>query len=819
MTESPIHALLVEDNPGDARLIKEALAEVRQPRLRLEWVERLDAALAALARQPFDLVLLDLSLPDSQGLRTVQEIERVAPQTPVVVLTGLDDEAVALDAVRAGAQDYLVKSEVSGHLLARVIRYAIERNRVGRTLRESEARLDALFEHMDSGVAVYRVSPDGQDFIFSAINQAAERIDNLRREDLIGKNVAEVFPSVAETGILDLFRRVWQSGVAEHFPMFFYDDKRVAGWRENFVYKLPSGELVAIYDDVTERKQAEEQLLLAAKVFESSAEGIIITSADNLVMSVNRAFTRITGYDGAEIIGQEPRILKSDRHDAAFYRNMWLSLAQTGHWQGEIWNRRKNGDVYPEWLSIVSVKNDQGKTTHYIATFSDLSHRKADEARINQLANYDALTGLPNRVLLQDRVSQTLAASGHQGYKVALLMIDLDRFKIINDSLNHAFGDLLLQLVAGRLENCVRGFDTVARSGGDEFVILMPEIRHVGEVAAMANTVLSALNQPFQLENHEINITSSIGISVFPGDGDNIQTLFKNADVAMYRAKAVGRNTFQFYTQDMNARTLETLALENSLRHALKRQEFRLHYQPQLDIASGTIIGMEALIRLQHPELGMVPPGDFIPLAEETGLIVPIGEWVLREACFQTKEWHDQGYTGLRVAVNLSARQFREKGALFEAVALALSDSGLNPSQLELELTESILMQDIEETLAALHQIKQMGVQLSIDDFGTGYSSLSYLKRFDLDKLKIDHSFVRNIETDPDDLAIARAVLALGHSLNLKVIAEGVETAEQLALLKENGCDEIQGYYFSRPLPADDFLRLLQAHQKKIESA
>jgi len=417
-------------------------------------------------------------------------------------------------------------------------------------------------------------------------------------------------------------------------------------------------------------------------------------------------------------------------------------------------------------------------------------------------------------VLLQDRVTQALATSKHQGNKAALLMIDLDRFKNINDSLNHAFGDQLLQLVAQRLENCARGFDTVARSGGDEFVIVMSEIRHVGEAAAMANVVLTALSQPFQLEDHEINITSSIGISVFPSDGDNVQTLLKNSDVAMYRAKELGRNTFQFYTQDMNARTFETLALENSLRHALKRQEFRLHYQPQIDIASGAIVGMEALIRLQHPELGMVPPGNFIPLAEETGLIVPIGEWVLREACFQAKDWHDSGFSGLRVAVNLSARQFRQKGQLFDAVASALSDSGLTPDQLELELTESILMQDTEETIAVLHQIKQMGVQLSIDDFGTGFSSLSYLKRFDLDKLKIDHSFVRNITSDSDDLAIARAVIALGHSLNLKVIAEGVETSEQLALLRDNGCDEIQGYYFSRPLPPDDFLHLLQERRE-----
>ena len=690
MRDGTIVTLLVEDNPGDARLIQEALSEIVQPHFHLKRVENLAGAREALAQQDFAAIFLDLSLPDSQGMNTVRQIELAAPDVPLIVLTGLDDEALAVEAVRSGAQDYLVKSDVTPHLLARVARYAIERQRL-----------------------------------------------------------------------------------------------------------------------VTERRQSEESLRLAAKVFESSTEGIVITDTAGHILRVNAAFTEITGYPFPEIAGETPRLLKSGRHDTDFYRKMWTSLQADGRWQGEIWNKRKNGEVYPEWMNIGSVKNDMGETTHFVGTFSDITQRKAAEERIRFLSNYDALTGLPNRGLLQDRVTQALNAAKHLNSKAALLMIDLDRFKNINESLNHDFGDLLLQLVGQRLANCTRAIDTLARSGGDEFVILMPEIRHAGEVAAMANSVLSAMNQPFQLDTNEINITSSIGISVFPSDGDNGQILMKNSDVAMYRAKELGRNNYQFYTQDMNARTFETLAMENSLRHALKRQEFRLHYQPQIDIASGAIIGMEALIRLQHPETGMVPPGSFIPLAEETGLIVPIGEWVLNEACFQTKEWHDQGHAGLRVAVNLSAHQFRHKG-LLDSVSRALDESGLPPGKLELELTESILMHDTEEIIATLHQFKRMGVQLSIDDFGTGFSSLAYLKRFDMDKLKIDQSFVRDITSDPNDLAIARAVIALGHSLNLKVIAEGVETAEQLALLKEYGCDEMQGFYFSRPRPAAEILPLLQ---------
>lgn len=446
--------------------------------------------------------------------------------------------------------------------------------------------------------------------------------------------------------------------------------------------------------------------------------------------------------------------------------------------------------------------------------FSDITHRKAAEERIKFMAYYDALTLLPNRIMMQDRLNQALAEAKRNNKKVALLFLDLDRFKNINDSLGHRVGDALLQAVATRLKGCLRSEDTISRIGGDEFVVILLDINAAEGAANVARKIIGAMSATFNIEKHELNISPSIGISIYPDDGKEGETLIKNADAAMYHTKENGRNNYQFFTQDMNIRSFERLSIENSLRRALEKKEFVLHYQPQINSSTRQITGTEALIRWQHPEMRMVPPAKFISIAEDSGLILQIGEWALLEACRQNREWQKAGLPAIPMAVNISAVQFRQKN-FHETVAQALQESGLRPCYLELEITEWVIMKDIEEVVVILHRLKENGLSLTIDDFGTGYSSLSYLKRLPISKLKIDRSFVMDIASDPDDKAIVLAIISMAHSLRLKVIAEGVETEEQLAFLLMHKCNEIQGYYFSKPIPADEYVHLLKQGVKK----
>ncbi|MCZ6679061.1 MAG: EAL domain-containing protein [Candidatus Poribacteria bacterium] len=560
MKDKLIRVLLVEDNPTDFLLLREALAEATVVQFKLTRVDSLSEALRRVSEQGFDVILLDLSLPDSHGFDTLRQMHAQASDVPIVVLTGTDDETLAVKAVQAGAQDYLVKYEVDSRLLVRVVRYAIE--------------------------------------------------------------------------------------------------------------------------------------------------------------------------------------------------------------------------------------------------------RKATEKHLAQLARYDSLTGLANRALFMDRLPPALARANRANQMVALMFLDLDRFKTVNDTLGHDVGDLLLQAVAERLKGCLRQMDTVARLGGDEFTLILEGLSHAEDAVTVAEKILQVMAPPFILKNHEVFVSPSIGITIYPHDGDNIEDLMKSADTAMYHAKEGGRNTYQFYTKDMNLHTVDRLTLESDLRRAVEREEFLLHYQPQFSLNTGEVTGVEALIRWHHPERGLVAPSQFIPLAEETGLIIPIGEWVLRAACVQNKAWQAAGFPPVRVAINLSARQFWDK-RLFETVAEVLEDTGLNPRYLGLEITEGSAMQDVDYTISASQMLKEIGVQLSVDDFGTGYSSLSYLKRFPIDMLKIDRSFVMDIPADSDDVAITTAIIALAHSLGLKVIAEGVETEDQLQFLRSLQCDEAQGFLFSRPLPAEEVTKLL----------
>lgn len=561
--------------------------------------------------------------------------------------------------------------------------------------------------------------------------------------------------------------------------------------------------------DVTERKQVEDKLRLSATVFENTTEGVMIADGKGKIISVNRAFSAITGYREDELIGKTAAILKSGRQDKQFYDTMWKSITETGYWKGEIWNRRKNGDIYPEWLNISAVRDGRGEVTHHVAVFSDISAIKESESKLNHLAHHDPLTGLPNRLLLNARMHQSMAHARRNSTMVAVMFLDLDKFKNVNDTLGHPIGDLLLQEVAQRLNACLREEDTVSRLGGDEFVILLESLHDTLFASYVAHKINAALSEKFILEQHEIFISCSIGISIFPNDGVDITALFKNADSALYRSKEQGRNNYQYYTEDLSIRAMERLLMENDLRYALKRNELVLHYQPQVDLYNGSIIGMEALLRWQHPKRGLMPPGDFITLAEETGLIHPIGEWVLRTACARLKAWMDDGLPKVRISVNLSLVQFKQNN-LAEIVAAALHDSKLPPECLELELTESMIMQDAENTILILRKIKALGVKIAIDDFGTGYSSLSYLKRLPIDRIKIDQSFVRNITSDPADAAVSQAIISMSHSLNLSTIAEGVETEAQMEFLRSRNCNEIQGFHFSRPVPEQEMERMMK---------
>jgi len=557
---------------------------------------------------------------------------------------------------------------------------------------------------------------------------------------------------------------------------------------------------------------------LTAKVFESAAEAVVITDAKGTILNVNDAFVRVTGYSREEAIGQTPRLLKSGRHEQSFYATMWSNLLENGQWQGEIWNRRRDGEIYPEWLSITAVRedgSDLGNPSHYVAMFSDITAAKHNEERLYRLANYDSLTDLPNRGLFRENLAKALAWAARNRRKVAVLFLDLDRFKLINDTLGHNAGDALLLDVAHRLKGCVREADTVARMGGDEFTIVLTDLPDADSAATAARKILEVMAVPFTIEGRELFITTSIGISLYPRDGEHLEDLLKAADMAMYHAKEQGRDTYQFHRPDSREEIGQAFALENGLRRALEREEFRVFYQPQVDIETGAIVGMEALLRWLHPERGLLPPDEFIPIAEETGMINAIGRWVLEQACRQNKQWQASGAGQFRIAVNLSGRQLKQED-LPEQIADALRRSGLAPRWLQVELTETSVMQNPVTAGRLLEEIRNLGVSVAIDDFGSGYTSLSYLKRLPIDGVKIDKSFIAGVVDDMDDQAISKAIIALAESLRLKVVAEGVETHGQLAFLRENHCCDAQGYLFSRPLPANKLADILKAHTRWV---
>lgn len=696
--------------------------------------------------------------------------------------------------------------------LAVYMRDVSERRESESALRESETCQRAILDNVVDGIVT--IDTNG---VIETFNPAAEKIFGYKASEILGRNVSELMPAPFASkhdNYLKRYRTTQNPRIVgggselqgKHkdgtvFPLDIALSEMLVGEQRKFIASMR---------DITERKQSEENLRLADRVFESNSEGIVITDAETKILRVNNAFTRITGYQPDEIIGNTPKSLSSGNHDADFYRNMWLSLEVQGYWQGEIWNRRKNGEIYPEWLSISVVRDEHGDISNYVAVFTDITEKKQAEERIHHLAYHDALTGLANRVLFKDRLTQSLVQAKRHKKSVAVMSVDIDRFKTINDTLGHPEGDVLLKIAAERIKESVREDDTVARTGGDEFELILPEFSQGENAGHVAQKILDNLARPCLLEGREVFITASIGIALYPADGQEQDELIKNADAAMYHAKEQGRNNYQFYTVEMNAAALERLTMENKLRRALERQEFLLHYQPKVDLHTGQVVGSEALLRWQCPDTGLVSPAEFIPLLEETGLIVPVGEWVLATACVQNKMWQDAGYRPHKVAVNLSPLQFGETD-LVQAIRDILEQTGLDPCWLELEITEGSIMGDAEASVAKLHELRELGITIAIDDFGTGYSSLSYLTRFPVDVLKIDRAFVNDVTTNPESATLAEAIVAIGHSLKMEVVAEGVETEQQLNFMRSCRCDLIQGYYFSKPLPADDYPRLLGA--------
>ena len=617
-----------------------------------------------------------------------------------------------------------------------------------------------------------------------------------------------IFASIAAAGSAAGIMVAWAS--ATYLPDMPLIASLAAGGAAALAVLLALGAVV-ILPSLKQCRASFSKIAIMGKVFEASTEAVVITDHANRIIEVNDAFTQITGFKKEDVMGKDPGFMKSERHGPEFYRQMWEEINSTGSWQGEVWDLKKDGTPYPKWLSIRTLKDAGGNIKKHIGVFSDITPVKESQELHEFLAHYDSLTRLPNRAFFNERLRKAMSQADATDLMVGVLLIDLDRFKYINDTIGHAAGDTMLKAAGKRINNCIRKSDTVARLGGDEFAVILTGVAKDKIAISVAKKIIEAMHPPVMAGHHEMHSTASIGLTLYPVDGDKPNQLLKNAEIAMFQAKDSGHNTYRVFTSQMHEKVKERLRVESNLRQAIERNELVLHYQPQVDLKTGRICGMEALIRRQESDW-LVPPGVFIPVAEETGLIMPIAAWTFREACSQVKQWEDQGLSPPRVAVNISATHFNSPGFVREVEAV-LASTGLSPSLLEIELTERVIMHKADEVTQKINELKEMGLCLSIDDFGTGYSSLSYLRRFKVDKLKIDYSFIRDLIEGPDSsgATIVKTIISLAHNLGFSVIAEGVEKKEQLDFLVAEGCDEVQGFYFSFPLPADKFQELLEA--------
>ncbi len=813
MTES-INILYLEDDIPLANLVKRKLERkgyhVELSADGLDCLEKID-------NNTLDLLIVDLITPKLNGLEVLKTLNKRSKMPLSIMVSGSNDIQIVIEAMQLGCSDYVIK-EINNYfdLLMVSVEKVLEKRRLIKAKELAEAELVKSKQNLERAQKIAKVGSweyyPGEQTAYWSEQEYRNFNCSMTETPTYQKYIRYIHPDdmerVKKKHALCLetkkavdfnFRLQFNDGSIHHL----HSHMEVDVDEKNQVKRI-----FGISKDITDEVNVAAKLKQASTVFNSTSEAIFITNEKNRIISINPAFTKTTGYLESEVLGKDPSILNSGSHNEAFYKDLWYELKHSGRWQGEIWNCHKGGHIFPVWESITAIKNSAGKIVQFVSIFTDISARKADEELIRYQANYDNLTGLPNRNLFLDRINVAIKMAQRDKSQLALLMIDLDRFKWINDTLGHKAGDIMLQETAKRLTASVRESDTVARLGGDEFVIILPELNHQADAEKIVNKIFLAFKAPFSLEGREIFISGSIGITLYPNDGNDIETLQMNADSAMYSAKESGRNRFHYFTPQLQAKAERHLQLISCLQQALEKNEFDVYYQPVIDQFKQQIISAEALIRWQQPQLGFISPAEFIPLAEESGLIRPIGNWVVRRVAENMQRWQQLGLKLINVSINKSAQQFSVASCGQDWLSI-FKQHNIAASRITVEITESVFMEKGRDYVASLSAMQKQGIKISLDDFGTGYSSLSYLKRFPVDFLKIDRSFIRDVIEDSSDAMLVEMILSLASKMNIDVIAEGVETVEQLAFLQKHKCRYIQGYFYSKPLPLNAFEEFL----------
>ncbi len=792
--------LLVEDDHSSAEFFKQILTQSQNINHEIDLVDSLSAALEEIALNSYDIIFLDLSVTDSEGLETFTRIYQAAPHIPIIIITCLDDEEFAINAIQQGAQDYLLKGQIESKTLVRTVDYAIERKRVENELKETENQKNAILDGISANVLYL-----DKDLNIIWLNKAALKDLNKTKEEIIGhpchiacdvkQDICEECPvkKVVETQESEMSKITFEEGkvLDIHAEPVFTREGQLQG-------------VVTITHDITAEHQAQETMNKLSLAIEQNPASVVITDLKGRIDYVNSRFSEITGYAFKEVVGQKMSIIKSGYTDEGLYRDLWRTILAGKEWRGEIENKKKNGELFWEHVMISPIADKEGKVTHFLSVQEDLTKRREYQSYLEIKENYDKLTGLPNEKLAKDRIAQAIVRSRRGSKRTAVLLVDINQLQVVNNTFGESIGDELLIEVSERLKGIVRGSDTVARFADDEFLIILPDPETLTHITIVSKKILDTFDKPFSLGGHDVFVSASIAITVFPDDGDNEEDLLQNIETSMSRAKEESKNTFRFFSHEMNEQAKERMKMEENFQQVLEKDELVVYYQPIVDLATNKIIGAEALLRWNNAELGMVYPDSFIPLAEDTGLILPIGNWVLNVACNQLNQWQSVYGLHFKMVVNLSSKQF-VNNSIMDAISLVLKENGVSPETLELDVKESMLMDNSPRATNILNQISQMGVKLALDDFGTGYSALGNLKKVNFTTIKIDRSLISAVTTDRTSASISSAIIAMAHKFGFRVIGEGVETHDQLEFLRLNQCDFAQGYYFSMPVTVANF--------------